>query len=39
MDSVGGASFLEVAAVIGQREVIVNKRVVLLIREIFEPIV
>jgi hypothetical protein len=39
MDSVGGESFLEVAAVIGQREVIVNKRVVLLIREIFAPIV
>jgi hypothetical protein len=39
MDSVGGESFLEVAAVIGQHEVIVNKRVVLLIREIFAPIV
>jgi len=39
MDAVGGESFLVVAAVVGRGGVIVNERVVFLIREIFEPIV
>ncbi len=39
VDAVGGESFLVVATVVSEGGVLVNERVVFLIREIFEPIV